>query len=46
MSPRPGRIVAEFDVPFDYPRTHDLRYEPDFAALAGEVSHALRESHA
>jgi len=46
MSPRPGRIVAEFDVPFAYPRTHDLRYEPDFAALAGEVSHALRESHA
>jgi NitT/TauT family transport system ATP-binding protein len=46
MSPRPGRIVAEFDVPFGYPRTHDLRYEPEFAALAGEVSHALRESHA
>jgi NitT/TauT family transport system ATP-binding protein len=46
MSPRPGRIVAEFDVPFEYPRTHDLRYEPEFAALAGEVSHALRESHA
>jgi NitT/TauT family transport system ATP-binding protein len=46
MSPRPGRIVAEFEVPFGYPRTHDLRYEPEFAALAGEVSHALRESHA
>jgi NitT/TauT family transport system ATP-binding protein len=46
MSPRPGRIVAEFEVPFAYPRTHDLRYEPEFAALAGEVSHALRESHA
>jgi NitT/TauT family transport system ATP-binding protein len=46
MSPRPGRIVDEFEVPFAYPRTHDLRYEPEFAALAGEVSHALRESHA
>ena len=46
MSPRPGRIVAEFDVPFPYPRTHDLRYEPEFATLAGEVSHALRQSHA
>ena len=45
MSPRPGRIVAEFDVPFPYPRTHDLRYEPEFATLAGEVSHALRQSH-
>jgi NitT/TauT family transport system ATP-binding protein len=45
MSPRPGRIVAEFDVPFPYPRTHDLRYDPEFAKLSGEISHALRESH-
>ena len=44
MSPRPGRIVSEFEVPFGYPRTHDLRYEADFAALCGEVSHALRGS--
>ena len=42
----PGRIVAEFDVPFDYPRTEDLRFDPAFAELAGRVSHALRESHA
>jgi NitT/TauT family transport system ATP-binding protein len=46
MSARPGRIVAEFTVPFPYPRAHDLRYEPDFATLAGEVSHALRAAHA
>jgi NitT/TauT family transport system ATP-binding protein len=45
MSPRPGRIVAEFDVPFPYPRTHDLRYDPAFAKLSGEISHALRETH-
>jgi NitT/TauT family transport system ATP-binding protein len=45
MSARPGRIVAEFDVPFPYPRTHDLRYEPDFAKLSGQISHALRETH-
>jgi NitT/TauT family transport system ATP-binding protein len=45
MSPRPGRIVGEFDVPFPYPRNPDLRYEPAFATLAGEVSHALRETH-
>jgi NitT/TauT family transport system ATP-binding protein len=42
MSARPGRIVAEFDVPFDYPRHPDLRYEAAFAEVAGEVSHALR----
>lgn len=46
MSARPGRIVAEFDVPFDYPRSHDLRFESTFAELAGEVSHALRGAHA
>ena len=45
MSARPGRIVAEFDVPFDYPRHPDLRFDPDFAKLSGEVSHALRGSH-
>jgi NitT/TauT family transport system ATP-binding protein len=45
MSQRPGRILAEFTVPFPYPRVHDLRYEPDFAALAGEVSYALRGAH-
>lgn len=45
MSARPGRIVAEFDVPFEYPRVPDLRFDPDFAHLAGEVSHALRGGH-
>ena len=42
MSPRPGRITASFDIPFAYPRNHDLRYSPEFAELCGEVSHALR----
>ena len=42
MSPRPGRITASFDVPFAYPRDHDLRYRPEFAELCGQVSHALR----
>jgi NitT/TauT family transport system ATP-binding protein len=45
MSARPGRIVGDFEVPFEYPRTHDLRYEPAFAELAGQVSHALRGAH-
>ncbi len=45
MSARPGRIVAEFDVPFGYPRNPDLRFEPEFGRLAGEVSHALRGAH-
>jgi NitT/TauT family transport system ATP-binding protein len=42
MSARPGRIVAEFDVPFAYPRPPELRFDPQFAALSGEISRALR----
>jgi NitT/TauT family transport system ATP-binding protein len=45
MSSRPGRILGEFEVPFPYPRTHDLRYDPEFAKLSGEISHALRGAH-
>ncbi|MCU1527234.1 MAG: transporter ATP-binding protein [Frondihabitans sp.] len=45
MSGRPGSVVTSFDVPFPMPRSPDIRFEPDFAALVGEVSHALREGH-
>jgi NitT/TauT family transport system ATP-binding protein len=46
MSGRPGRIVGDFDVPFDYPRNPDLRFDPAFAELSGEISHVLRGAHA
>ena len=45
MSARPGRLVAEIDVPFDYPRNPDLRFDSRFAELSGTVSAALREAH-
>ena len=45
MSARPGRMVAGFDVPYSYPRVPDLRFEPSFAELSGEISHALRGAH-
>ena len=45
MSARPGKIIAEFEVPFSYPRNHDLRYEPEFGELCGKISHALRGAH-
>ncbi|MFT4136840.1 ABC transporter ATP-binding protein [Microbacterium sp.] len=45
MSGRPGRIVEQFDVPFDMPRDPEIRYTGEFAQLVGEVSHALREGH-
>jgi NitT/TauT family transport system ATP-binding protein len=43
MSARPGRIVAEIAVPFGYPRPPELRFEPEFAAVAGQISARLRE---
>ena len=37
MQARPGRIVADLKVPFDYSRTSKLRTEPEFARFCGEV---------
>jgi len=45
MSARPGRIIGDFPVPFAYPRSPELRFEPAFAALCGEVSAELRGAH-
>jgi NitT/TauT family transport system ATP-binding protein len=45
MSGRPGHIVDTFDVPFGPDRTPELRFTAEFAALAGQVSHALRAGH-
>ena len=46
MSARPGTFVGDFQVPVPYPRSPDLRFDPDFARLSGDVSHALRGAHA
>ena len=43
MSSRPGRILQSFEVPFPYPRDLDLRFDPAFAELTGEVSEVLRD---
>lgn len=45
MTSRPGSIVASYEVPFDYPRSPDLRFDPAFAELSGEVSHSLMAGH-
>jgi NitT/TauT family transport system ATP-binding protein len=42
MSGRPGRILADFEVPFDYPRLPQLRFEERFSHIAGRVSRCLR----
>jgi NitT/TauT family transport system ATP-binding protein len=45
MSARPGRIVADYEVPFEYPRSHEIRYDPAFAELSGKISNDLRGAH-
>ncbi|MCM3882766.1 ABC transporter ATP-binding protein [Frankia sp. R82] len=44
LSARPGRVVAQVDVPFSYPRPADLRFDAAFGDLARTVSAALAES--
>ena len=46
MSARPGRIVADIRVPFESPRRPELRTEPEFGHLIGEVSTCLRRTKA
>ena len=45
MSPRPGRILAELQVPFPYPRSPELRFDPEFGRISSEVSQALRTGY-
>jgi NitT/TauT family transport system ATP-binding protein len=42
LSGRPGRVLGDFAVPFPYPRPPGLRFDEQFAHLAGEVSACLR----
>jgi NitT/TauT family transport system ATP-binding protein len=46
MSARPGRIIDDIPVTFPYPRDHTIRYEPEFAAISGRISEALKDAHA
>jgi NitT/TauT family transport system ATP-binding protein len=45
MSARPGRIVHSVDVPFDYPRPPELRFDAEFGQIAATVSDALTGAH-
>jgi len=45
MSGRPGAIAEAIPVPFPRPRPDNLRHTAAFAALRGEVSHALRAAN-
>jgi NitT/TauT family transport system ATP-binding protein len=41
MSDRPGRIVAEVPIPFDYPRAPSLRFDAKFTRIVADVSSRL-----
>ncbi|WBB72663.1 ABC transporter ATP-binding protein [Micromonospora sp. WMMD1128] len=38
---RPGRILADIEVPFDKPRTMAITETPEFASLTAQVRHVL-----
>jgi NitT/TauT family transport system ATP-binding protein len=42
LSPRPGRVLGRFEVPFGYPRAPELRFDPEFTRIAAQVSACLR----
>jgi NitT/TauT family transport system ATP-binding protein len=44
LSARPGRVLGRFEVPFDYPRAPELRFDPEFTRVAARVSACLREA--
>jgi NitT/TauT family transport system ATP-binding protein len=43
MSARPGRLLASYDVPFERPRSPDLRGTEQFAHLENEIWTLLRD---
>jgi NitT/TauT family transport system ATP-binding protein len=44
LSARPGRVLGHFEVPFDYPRPPELRFDPEFTRVAARVSACLRKA--
>ncbi len=45
MSNRPGRIIGDYRIPFGAERPHDLRFEPEFAELCGQINEDLKDAH-
>jgi NitT/TauT family transport system ATP-binding protein len=45
MGANPGRVLQEIAIPVGYPRTAELRSEPAFLSLVGQVSRALAAVH-
>jgi NitT/TauT family transport system ATP-binding protein len=44
MSPRPGHLVEDVNIPLARPRSLDLLHRPDFVALTEQLRHSIRAS--
>ena len=44
MSPRPGRVFAEIDIPVSYPRNEQFRTSAEYAGYCRKVSEALEHA--
>jgi NitT/TauT family transport system ATP-binding protein len=42
MSPRPGRIVDDIEIPLLRPRSLDQMHQPNFVALSEQVRHSIK----
>ncbi|HEX4335931.1 MAG TPA: ABC transporter ATP-binding protein [Polyangiaceae bacterium] len=43
LSPRPGRVAADIEIPFPFPRSPELTYTPEFTEVTSKVARALRQ---
>jgi NitT/TauT family transport system ATP-binding protein len=46
FSPRPGRIISDIDVLFEFPRPPEIVHRPDFIKLAEGLRRNLQQCHA
>ncbi len=44
MSPRPGRVIADVEVPFPHPRASALRDDHSFSDLCADISKQLADA--
>jgi NitT/TauT family transport system ATP-binding protein len=45
MSARPGRIIGDYAIPFGADRSQDIRFEPEFAEICGQINDDLKDAH-
>ncbi|MEC8435801.1 MAG: ATP-binding cassette domain-containing protein, partial [SAR324 cluster bacterium] len=46
MSNRPGRVIMEFEIPFERPRNLDIRFEKEFVDIVHQLRDQIRTARA